>query len=528
MVKAAVGTSLEATVAASFVSWRLRMDVIQTFSVRNLTKQYPGVKALDGVSMDFEPGTVHAIVGENGAGKSTLIKCFTGAISPTSGEIIIGNQSYNAMTPTLSSQLGISVIYQEFNQVPSMSAAENVFLGERAGKGKLVNTAERERMAKKLFERLNVDIDPSEKVRNLSPAQQQVIEIAKATKKNVKLLIMDEPTAPLTIHEVDKLFNIINHLKKQGVAIIYISHRLEEIFAIADVVSVLRDGKLIITKPVKDTTRSELIHYIAGREVSNIYPYHSNPYGKEVLSVEHLSGNGDTDISFTLHQNEILGFAGLVGAGRTELMQMLYGVVGKKSGKIVMEGKELNLKRPRDAMDHGIGYIPEDRKKQGVFLNQDVEWNCAINAIDQLSKGIVVNEAAVKKNAEKYVEAIHIKTPSLQQTVNNLSGGNQQKVVVAKTLAAKSNIIIFDEPTRGIDVGAKQEIYLLINQLADEGNSLIIVSSDLPELMGICDRIAVICEGRLKGILNRKDFNQDVILDLASGGNPDLEVIQHE
>ena len=227
------------------------MDVIQTFSVRNLTKQYPGVKALDGVSMDFEPGTVHAIVGENGAGKSTLIKCFTGAISPTSGEIIIGNQCYNAMTPTLSSQLGISVIYQEFNQVPSMSAAENVFLGERAGKGKLVNTAERERMAKKLFERLNVDIDPSEKVRNLSPAQQQVIEIAKATKKNVKLLIMDEPTAPLTIHEVDKLFNIINHLKKQGVAIIYISHRLEEIFAIADVVSVLRDGKLIITKPVK-------------------------------------------------------------------------------------------------------------------------------------------------------------------------------------------------------------------------------------------------------------------------------------
>ena len=498
------------------------MESNEVFSVRNLTKKYPGVTALDNVSIDFLPGTVHALVGENGAGKSTLIKCFTGAISPTSGEIIVGSRSYNALTPAMASALGISVIYQEFNQVPSMSAAENVFLGEKTGTGRLINIRERQKMAKKLFEQLDVDIDPAEKVRNLSPAQQQIIEIAKATKHQVKLLIMDEPTAPLTVRESGTLFRIVRDLKAKGVTIIFISHRLEEIFEIADTVSVMRDGKLIASKPVSETNRAELIHYIAGREVSNVYPYHEEkPAAEEVLKVEHLTGNGDTDISFALHKREILGFGGLVGAGRTELMQMIYGVAPVISGKIIKGGKEMHFKSPGDALANGIGLIPEDRKTQGVFMGQCITWNCSINAIRQLSNGVVVDKKCEKQNAEKYAAALDIKTPSLDQLAKNLSGGNQQKVVVAKTLAAKTDVIIFDEPTRGIDVGAKQEIYTLINQLADTGKALIIVSSDLPELLGICDRIAVICEGRLAGILERKDFNQDVILDLASGGHPE-------
>ena len=491
-----------------------------TFSVKNLTKIYPGVVALDNISLEFKPGTIHALVGENGAGKSTLIKCLAGAIVPTSGTVRIGNRSYNALTPQLAQDLGISVIYQEFNQVPSMSAAENVFLGAKTGSSKLINIKERERLAAELFAQLKVNINPSSLVRDLSPACQQIIEIAKAIRRNVKLLIMDEPTAPLTIKEVGTLFDIVRTLKEKGVTIVYISHRLEEIFAIADTVSVLRDGKLIATKRVADTNRKELISYIAGREISSVYPYHEkHAEEEEVLRLEHVSGNGLKDVSFAAHRSEILGFAGLVGAGRTELMEMIYGSVPAVSGKIIKNGNVLRLKEPKDALSNGIGLIPEDRKRLGIFLDQSVQWNCSINCIRDISKRGVVNEGREKELAHKFCEAMEIKTPTLQQTAKNLSGGNQQKVVIAKTLAVQTDVVIFDEPTRGIDVGAKQEIYMLINQLADEGKALLMVSSDLPELMGICDRIAIICEGRLVGIIPREKFDQNRILDLASGGS---------
>ncbi len=491
---------------------------IVRFSVNHLTKEYPGVTALDDVSLNFEPGTVHALVGENGAGKSTLIKCLSGAISPSSGTVTIGSHTYNALTPQLAGSLGIAVIYQEFNQVPSMSAAENVFLGVKTGGSLLIDHAEREKKAAELFRQLNVDIDPSASIRDLSPACQQIIEIAKATRQKVRLLIMDEPTAPLTVNEVSTLFDIVRRLRNEGVAVAYISHRLEEIFEIADCVSVLRDGKLIATKPVGETSRQELIRYIAGREVSSVYPRHSKAPSMESLRAEHLTGNGLTDISFTARSGEILGFAGLVGAGRTELMEMICGSVPKTSGKLYKDKMELDLRTPKQAIAKGIGLIPEDRKALGLFLNESIRWNCSINAIRNMCRFGIVNTATELENATKYEKQLQIKTPSLDQTVRNLSGGNQQKVVLAKTLAANTDILIFDEPTRGIDVGARQEIYQLINDLADAGKTILMVSSDLPELIGLCDRIVVICEGRLVGTLERSEFDQDLILDLASGG----------
>lgn len=488
------------------------------FSVNHLTKKYPGVLALDDVSLSFEPGTVHALVGENGAGKSTLIKCLAGAISPTSGSVSVGEKNYNALTPQLAGELGIAVIYQEFNQVLSMSAAENVFLGVKTEKGILINKAEREKQAREFFLQLQVDIDPAVQIRALSPACQQIIEIAKAIRQQAKLLIMDEPTAPLTIKEVKVLFQIVHKLKNEGVAIVYISHRIEEIFEIADVISVLRDGKLITTQKVSQITRPELIQFIVGREITSVYPRHEKPTGKESLRVEHLTGNGLKDISFTAYQSEILGFAGLVGAGRTELMEMLYGAVPKQEGHIYKYGQEIQVMSPKQGIETGIGLIPEDRKLLGLFLNRNIQWNCSINAIKKMCCWGVINSSAEQENARKYEKELQIKTPSLLQIARNLSGGNQQKVVLAKTLAADTDILIFDEPTRGVDVGGKQEIYHLINKLADDGKTVLVVSSDLPELMGISDRIAVIYEGYLAGIVERANFEQTLLLDLASGG----------
>ena len=488
------------------------------FSVNHLTKKYPGVLALDDVSLTFEQGTVHALVGENGAGKSTLIKCLAGAISPTSGSVSAGGRNYNALTPQLAGELGIAVIYQEFNQVLSMSAAENVFLGVKTGNGILINKAEREKQAQKLFRQLQVDIDPAVQVRTLSPACQQIIEIAKAIRQQVKLLIMDEPTAPLTIKEVKVLFQIVHNLKNKGVAIVYSSHRIDEIFEIADVISVLRDGKFITTQDASQITRPELIRFIAGREITSVYPRHEKSVGKESLRVEQLSGNGLRNISFTAHQSEVLGFAGLVGAGRTELMEMLYGAVPKQKRHIYKYGREIQIMSPSQGIETGIGLIPEDRKLLGLFLNRNIQWNCSINIIKKMCRWGVINSFAEQENARKYEKDLQIKTPSLLQMVKNLSGGNQQKVVLAKTLAADTDILIFDEPTRGIDIGGKQEIYHLINKLADEGKTVLVVSSDLPELMGISDRIVVIYEGHLAGIVERESFEQTLLLDFASGG----------
>lgn len=487
-------------------------------SVKDIVKTYPGVVAIDHVSFDVRQGEVHALIGENGAGKSTLIKTLSGAILPDSGTITVDGKDYGSFTPAQAKALGIRVIYQEFTLVPGISAAENVFLGEKTKAGLFVDFKERERRTKELFDQMGVDIDPSRSVRDLSPACQQIVEIAKAVSQNVKILIMDEPTAPLTTNEVATLFRIIHDLKAKGVTIIFISHRLEELFEVADRVTVMRDGCYVGTENICDIDRPKLISMMAGHALTESYPSRRSKIGEEVLRVENLTGNGDEDISFTLHKGEILGFAGLVGAGRTELMRVIYGANPAQSGKIYIDGREVVIRSCADAIANGIGYIPEDRKNQGAFLRMSIKWNIIVNNLRGYSRGLFVDQKAEEKVSTEYMEKFRIKAPSMEQTVNNLSGGNQQKVVIAKTLAANSRIIIFDEPTRGIDVGAKQEIYKLMNQLVEAGNSIIMVSSDMPELLGMSDRIVVLCEGRKNGEVEKQDFDQNYILDLASGG----------
>ena len=487
-------------------------------SVKNIVKTYPGVIAINDLSFDVKQGEIHALIGENGAGKSTLIKVLSGAIVPDSGKIYLEGQEYSQMTPKLAKDLGIEVIYQEFTLVPGISAAENVFLGDKTKPGLFCDIKDREERARKIFEDLKVDIDVTKPVKNLSPAHQQLVEVAKAVSRNVKILIMDEPTAPLTVSEVETLFRIVRELKAKGVTIIFISHRLEELFELADRVTVMRDGCYVGTEDIQDIDRQRLIAMMAGRELKESYPARQSKVGEEALRVEHLTGNGDHDISFTLRKGEVLGFAGLVGAGRTELMRVIYGADPIESGKIFVNGKEVKIRSCEDAIKLGIGYIPEDRKKHGAFLRMSIKWNVVINDIKGISKGGFVDTKEEDRIAKDYEDKFQIKTPSLEQRVENLSGGNQQKVVIAKTLAANSEIIIFDEPTRGIDVGAKQEIYKLMNQLAAEGKAIIMVSSDMPELLGMSDRIITIYEGRKTGELEKSEFDQNYILDLASGG----------
>ena len=487
--------------------------------IENLTKLYPGVVALDHVSMQVRRGEVHAIVGENGAGKSTLIKSITGAIVPEAGVIRFDGKEYTRLDPKISADAGIGVIYQEFNLVPGLSVAENVFMGNYQGNGVTVDFKTMNRMTVETMKKVGVYIKPDRMVYELTVGHQQIVEILRSLVKNVKLLIMDEPTAPLTTNEVEQLFKIIASLKEQGVTIIYISHRMEEIFELADRVTVMRDGKYITTLDVAQTTTQELIRYMVGRELTGDYPPRETPIGEEVLRVEHLSGNGVEDINFTLHKGEILGFAGLLGCGRTETMQLVYGVKKPTGGKIFLHGKEVQIHSTTQAMKLGIGLVPEDRKRSGAFLHMSIVWNTSISCLKKklMKWGIVVDTKKERKLGQEYVDKLKTKTPSIDQFVGNLSGGNQQKVVVAKVLATDADIMIFDEPTRGIDVGAKQEIYHLLRQLADEGKSIIMISSEMGEVIGLSDRIVVLYEGHQTGVLDRDEFSQERILSLASG-----------
>lgn len=484
--------------------------------IEGLCKYYPGVKAIDGLTMEFREGEVHALLGENGAGKSTLIKCIAGAIRPDAGTIEIDGEKFSHLLPQQAKDLGVQVIYQEFNLVPQMSCAENVFLNERTSK-LIVNDRERAQRAKKIFDDLGVNVDPNRAVGTYTPAYMQIVEIAKAVSRNVKILIMDEPTAPLTVNEVSLLMDIVRKLKAKGVTIIYISHRLEELFEIGDRVSIMRDGQYIKTLNIKDTCRKELVDLMVGRELTESYPSRKVDLGEEVLRVEHLTGNGVEDINFSLKKGEILGFGGLVGAGRTELMNVIYGADKLKSGTIYLSGKPVHFRDTADALAKGIGMIPENRKRTGVFLKMSIRWNSVICALKSISHLGIVNTKKEKEIADYYIKRLKIRTPSPEQLAGNLSGGNQQKVVLAKAMAAQSQILIFDEPTRGVDVGAKQEIYQLMNQLVEEGHSILMVSSDMPELLGMSDRIVVICEGRQAGIVPKAEFSQARILDLASG-----------
>ena len=486
-------------------------------ALKDITKHYPGVLALDRVSLDFVPGEVHALLGENGAGKSTLIKVIAGAIEPDGGAIRMGGQEFARMNPHLARSLGVEVIYQEFNLVPSLSVAENIFLGDKTGKGVLVDTKVMVQRARDVFRQFDIDIDPHALVRDLPSAQQQIVEIAKAVSKNVRILIMDEPTAPLTVNEVESMFEIVRQLKARGVTILYISHRLEEIFRIADKVSVLRDGRYIATRRTQATNRQELISLMVGRELKESYPARQGAPDAVALEVRGLTGNGDVDISFQVRKGEILGLSGLVGAGRTELARVIFGAEPAESGEILLEGKPVQIRSPHDAIALGIGLIPEDRKTQGVFLDMDVKWNISFTQVRQLSRYAVVDGRRELTLAERFRDLLRIKTPSLDQQVKNLSGGNQQKVVLAKWLATNAEVLIFDEPTRGIDVGAKQDIYNLMCELANDGIAIIMISSDMEELLGMADRVIVLCEGRIAGEVPRAQFSQNEILDLASG-----------
>lgn len=484
-------------------------------AVKHITKAYPGVVALDDVSMAFEEGEIHALLGENGAGKSTLIKVISGAIEPDHGVVAFGPQEYRKLTPGLAKELGVAVIYQEFSLVESLSVARNVFLGE--DQGLLVDNTAIERQATKIFEEMRVSLDPSTQVRTLSPAQKQLVEIAKAISGNVKILIMDEPSAPLSASEVETMFEIIGRLKASGVTIIYISHRLEELFRISDRVTVLRDGRYIATLVTRQTDRQALINLMVGRELKEYYPQRTVKPGEVVLEVENLSGLGDEDISFSVRKGEILGIAGLVGSGRTELVSLIYGAVPKERGEVRIEGKKREIRSPDQALDYGIGLIPEDRKHHGCILNASIRFNISLSIFKKITRFFVIDSQRQKETARHYIDKFDIKTPSMEQRVRNLSGGNQQKVILAKTLAANTNILIFDEPTRGIDVGSKQEIYNLMVELVNQGTTILMISSDMEELLGMSDRLIVLCEGKLMGEVPKEKFDQRYVIELASG-----------
>lgn len=475
---------------------------------------------MDNVSISFEKGEVHALVGENGAGKSTFIKTISGAIRPTSGTIVMDGKEYSHLEPSQAIDMGIAVVYQEMIQFEAMTVADNIFMGVKQN-GIVLNDKERFAKTVELLKNFDSDIYPGTLIRELSMANRQIVELAKAMVKNAKIIIMDEPTASITVAEQERLYKLVHKLKADGVTIIYISHRLEELFEICDRVSVLRDGQYVTTMNIQDTDKNDLISHMVGRELSSTYPEKKPATNEVILEAEALCGNGVENISFQLHRGEILGFAGLVGAGRTELMHVIFGAAKKKSGSLKIKGQEVNFSSPSEGMKAGVGLIPEDRKFQGCFIDKPIYWNISISDLDELSHGTIMDDKKEAALAEDYKEKLRIKTPNLKQKVNGLSGGNQQKVVIAKTLASNPDIVIFDEPTRGIDVGARHEIYVLMNELAEQGKGILMVSSDMEELLGMSERIIVLHEGHQTGELLKDEFDQKKILAYASGLTPE-------
>ena len=490
--------------------------------LQHIRKEYPGVVALKDVTLELKKGEILALIGENGAGKSTLIKCCSGAVIPTSGKIIVNGKECNSMTPQLAAENGIAIIYQEFNNVKELSAAENLFLGRPIRKGIVVDKKAMEAEAAKAFEQLRIKIDPKALMKNLTVGYQQMVEIAKAIQQNAKILIMDEPSAPLTSAEVESMFMVVERLRKEGISIIYISHRLEEIYRLSDRILVMRDGEYVKTLITKNSEVQELIQLMVGRELTETYPPREDCIDKNevMLELKNVTGNGDKDINLKLHKGEILGLGGLVGAGRTELAEMIFGAAAKQSGQMIFKGKEINPKSPREAIDLGIALVPEDRKRHGAMLGISIKNNINMPIYERNSTLSVINSKREMEIAEKYRDNMAIKTPTLNQLVKNLSGGNQQKVILGRWLAADSELIIFDEPTRGIDIGAKYEIYKLMNDLVEkEGKSILMISSEMEELMGMSDRIIVLAEGNLTGELQKDEFSQETIMAYASAAN---------
>ena len=482
-------------------------------------KSFPGVQALKDVSLALDAGEVLALVGENGAGKSTLIKILGGVYQPDDGEIVLDGQHRHMVSPGAAQEAGISIIYQEFNLVPDLSVCENIFLGREIVRGGLIRATEEKRETERLFAKLGIQIDPNARCRELTVAQQQMVEIAKALSVEARIIVMDEPTAALTSHEVEQLFAIIRELKAHGIGVIYISHRLEEVFEVADRVMVLRDGAHVCTRAMGSITREELIELMVGRPLEAEFPHRVPSLGAERLRVDKLCfGRAVRNVSFSVRAGEILGFAGLVGAGRTETMRLVFGADRADGGQIFVDGKAVAIRGPRDAMRLGICLLSEDRKSQGLVLTHPVRENFGLPNLKRFKRGPFIDRARERRAFAGYIDSLRIKVSNPEQPAENLSGGNQQKVVLAKWLARNADIIIIDEPTRGIDVGAKYEIYQLMNRLTADGKAIIMVSSELPETLGMSDRIIVMHEGRIKGeIKDVAAATQEDVLRMAVG-----------
>ena len=486
-------------------------------SMTDICKNFPGVKALDHVNFELRSGEVMALIGENGAGKSTLMKILSGVYTKDSGTVKINGQEYDDLNPKKAQQLGVEIIHQELNMCKHLSVAENIYLG-RELRGKFcIDNKTMESESQKILDELGIDIKPWESVGDLPVSKQQMVEIAKALSINAKILIMDEPTSALTSKEIDELFRIIRKLKKEGHGIVYISHRLEEFQHIVDRVTIMRDGQYIMSGDFKDLTMDKMISYMVGREIKEKFPRVQCEKGKKIFEVRNLNaGRMVRDINFSIYEGEIVGFAGLMGAGRTETTRAIFGVDPKDSGEIYVDGKEVKINGPLDAIRNGVVLAPEDRKKDGLCTKLSIRENMALPNLDLIGKHGIVNSSKEDELCEKIVKDLQIKTPNVEIDSGNLSGGNQQKVVVGKWLARNSRVVIFDEPTRGIDVGAKVEIYNLMNQLKQQGIAVMFVSSEMPEVMGLADRIIVMCDGRITGELTAAEATQDDILKMAT------------
>ena len=492
-------------------------EVILT--MKDIDKSFPGVHALDHVNFEVRRGEVHALMGENGAGKSTLMKVLTGIYTKDSGTITYEGKDIEFHNTREAQDAGIVIVHQELNMLGHLTVAQNIFIGREFKKGIRIDDKKMNEEAKKLFDRLNIDIDPTETMADLTVGKQQMCEIAKAISHEAKVIIFDEPSAALTESEIEELFKIIRDLRKQNLGIVYISHRMDEIKVITDRVTVMRDGTYVGTLITNECTKDDIINMMVGRVIYEDPKTHSTVPANApvVLKVDHLNaGRMVQDVSFELRKGEILGFSGLMGAGRTETARAIFGADPKESGDIYINGEKVTINNPQDAVRCGIGYLSEDRKRYGIVVQKTVAENSTMACLENYTSGLFINKKAEKKVAQEYVESLATKTPSVDQLVVNLSGGNQQKVVIAKWLINDCDILIFDEPTRGIDVGAKNEIYKLMNKLASEGKSIIMISSEMTEILRMSDRIVIMCEGRKTGEVSIEEATQEVIMNMAT------------
>ena len=496
------------------------MDQPALLEMKGICKEFPGVKALDNVSLTVRPGTVHALMGENGAGKSTLMKCLFGIYSRDSGTITLDGKEVNFKSSKGALENGVAMVHQELNQALTRSVMDNLWLGRypKVG-GIMVSERIMAQRTKEIFEQLEVNVNPKTIMSTMPVSQRQMVEIAKAVSYNSKIIVFDEPTSSLTETEVEHLFKIINMLRDKGCGIIYISHKMEEILRISDDVTIMRDGTWVATKPAKDLTMDEIIRLMVGRELTNRFPPKTNTPAEVILEVEHMSGKYTRlkDATFQLHKGEILGIAGLDGSGRTEVLENLFGAMTKGGGTIKLHGKEIKNHSPRESIKNGFALLTEERRATGIFGIRDIKENTVIsNLKSYLMGGICLSEKKMKEDTDWAIQAMHIKTPSQKTQIRSLSGGNQQKVIIGRWLLTKPEVLLLDEPTRGIDVGAKYEIYELIIDLANQGKGVIMVSSEMPELLGVCDRIIVMSGGQVAGEVDAKTTSQEEILTLAA------------